>query len=143
MSTQRELSRRRRVMQSVRKASGDFVYFASPRTLEMLGRFWFSNILNREQPRWKRFRPQAYEWKTPSAVLVVSNWRGAWMVHRDGVQLVNAFDGRDVLFFQRQDAENAAFAHACDGQDGHRQLNDELCWEPEEEDCSELECEID
>jgi hypothetical protein len=140
MTTQREPSRRWRVIKAVR-ASGDFGYLASSSTLEMLDRFWLRNIL--AQPRWKRIHYRRYEWKAPSGVLHIFNWHGAWAVHRDGVPLVNAFDGREVLFFERRDAENAAFAHACDGQDGHRQLNDELCWEPEEEDCSELECEID
>jgi hypothetical protein len=139
MTTQRELSRRMRVRRVVREASGDLVYFASSRTLEMIGRFFFQSLLNPEQPRWKRVGCKRYEWKTPSAVLQISNWHGAWTVYRDGVPLVNAFDGRQVLFFGRNEAENAGVAHACDGQDGHRQLDDELCWEPEEELCRDPE----
>jgi hypothetical protein len=142
MTTQRELSRRMRVRRAVREASGDLVYFASSRTLEMIGRFFFQSLLNPEQPRWKRVGYKRYEWKTPSAALQISNWLGAWTVYRDGVPLVNAFDGRQVLFFERPEAENAGVAHARDGQDGHRQLADELCWEPDEELPSDPEGEL-
>jgi hypothetical protein len=142
MLTQRELSRRMRVRRAVREASGDLVYFASPRTLEMIGRFFLHNLPNPEQPRWKRVGYKRYEWKTPSAVLQIANSRSAWTVYCDGVPLVNAFDGRQVLFFARDEAENAAAAHACDGQDGHRQLADELCWEPDDELPSEPEDEL-
>jgi hypothetical protein len=133
MSMQRELARLRRVRQAIREASGDLVWIVEGRAREMIDRFWMQNLVNPEQPRWKRVGYKRYEWKTPSGALQVSNCRGAWFVCRDGVMLVHAPDGRDAIFLHRWEAETAAVMHLRDGQDNHRQIDDELCWEPDEE----------
>jgi hypothetical protein len=125
-----DIAHERRIMQTVREASGDAVWIVDGRTRETLAKYRFASLFKGEEPRWRRrVRPNRYELQTPHGLVRVKNQHGAWFVTRDGAFLVHAPDGRDAIFVRLDEAQAAAELHAKDGDGTRRSIDDDLCWE--------------